>query len=184
MKKIEVEVKGVSPYLMHRFGEEDADKKTKPKVGAPDYEGEVVKALYQLPDGIIYVPSTQVHGSLMEAGKQMQVVGKGKATYSKLFGAFIIIEPDAIPMLNQKWETDKRAVVVPSTRGRVMRYRPKFIEWGLRFNLVITDDEIAPSVVKEGLERAGSYSGIGDFRPQKKGPFGRFQVVSFKEVKE
>jgi len=181
MKKIEIEIKGVSPYLMHKFGEANAQRKTKPKVGTPDYESEVDDALYKLPDGTIYVPSTQIHCSLMEAGKQMKVVGKGKATYSKLFGAFIIIDPDVLPMLKQKWETDKRAVVVPSTRGRVMRYRPKFVEWGLKFNVIINDDEIHPSVIKEGLERAGNFCGIGDFRPQKKGPFGRFQVVSFKE---
>ena len=184
MKKIEVEIKGISPYLMHKFGEEDSEKKTKPKVGSPDYEADVDKALYKLPNGKIYVPSTQVHGSLMEAGKQMKVVGKGKATYSKLFGAFVIIDPDVLIMANQEWETDKRAVVVPSTKGRVMRYRPKFMEWGLKFNILITDDEIHESVVKEGLERAGNYCGIGDFRPQKKGSFGRFQVVSFKEAKE
>lgn len=182
MKKIEVEIKGLTPYLMHRFGEEDADKKSQKKIGKKDYEAEVEKALYQSPKGEIYVPSTQIKGCLTEAGKQMRVVGKGKSTYSKLFGAFLLVEPDTIPMLNQKWITDARAVVIQ--RARIIRYRPKFTEWGLKFTIQIMDDGIDPSVVKEALDLGGNYVGIGDFRPQKKGSFGRFMVTSFNEIKE
>lgn len=182
MKKYEVEIKGVSPYLMHKFGEEEADTKVQRKVGKKDYEAEVNKALYQSPDGEIYVPSAQIKGCLIEAGKQMRVVGKGKATYSKLFGAFVIVEPDTIPMLNQNWETDARAVVIQ--RARIIRYRPKFKEWGLKFNIISLEENINDDVIRQGLEIGGNYSGIGDFRPQKKGSFGRFMVVSFKEIKD
>ena len=181
MKKYKIEIKGISPYLMHKFGEEESQLKT--KTGSKDYQGEVINALYKLPNGEIYVPSTQLHGALIEAGKQMKVVGRGKSTYSKLFGSFVVLEPEAIKMLNQKWETDARAVVVPSTKGRIVRYRPKFMEWGLEFNVHLEDLEIPSEVLKEGFERAGNYVGIGDFRPGKKGPFGRFQVISFKEIK-
>jgi len=182
MKKIEVEIKGLTPYLMHRFGEEGADRKSQKKIGKKDYKAEVEKALYKSPDGEIYVPSTQIKGCLREAGKQLRVVGKGKSTYSKLFGAFLLIEPDAIPMLNQEWVTDARAVVIQ--RARIIRYRPKFNEWGLKFTILIMEDSIDPSVVKEGLDLGGNYIGIGDFRPQKKGSFGRFMVTKFKEIKE
>lgn len=179
MKKIEVEIKGITPYLMHKFCGEDL--KSEKKVGKKDYEEEVYKVLYKSADGEIYVPSAQLKGCLIEAGKQMRVVGRGKSTYSKLFGAFLIINPDAIPMINQDWETDARAVVVQ--KSRIIRYRPKFNEWGLIFEIIILDDGIDPVVVKQGLDIAGNYVGIGDYRPQKKGSFGRFIVTSFKEVK-
>jgi hypothetical protein len=182
MKKIGVEIKGISPYLMNAFGMEDAGKTEKQDIGSKDYSNEATTKLYKLPNGEIYVPSTQVHSSLMEAGKQLKVVGKGKSTYSKLFGSFIVVSPDVLVMLNQTWEVDKRAVVVPATKGRVIRYRPKFTDWGLKFTLDILDDGIPISAVKQGLDTAGAYCGIGDFRPQKKGPFGRFIVTSFKEV--
>jgi len=182
MKKYEVKIEGISAYLMHKFGEEESELKT--KTGSKDYESEVNKALYQLPDGTIYVPSTQIQGSLIEAGKQMKVVGGGKKTYSKLFGSFVIMEPDVIPMIPQEWVTDKRAVVIPSTKGRVMRYRPRFDKWALKFRVHFHEEEIHPSIIKEGLERAGNYIGIGDFRPSKKGPYGRFMVTLFKEIKK
>jgi len=93
------------------------------------------------------------------------------------------IEPEAIIHLNQEFEIHKALVVIPSTKGRIMRYRPKIIDWGLRF-YVIFEEEIQPSVVKEAFEIAGKYSGLGDWRPEKKGRFGKFQVVLFKEAKD
>ena len=75
----------------------------------------------------------------------------------------------------------KALVVIPSTKGRVMRYRPIFKKWKLEFNIDI-EDEIDPNAVKEALEIAGKYVGIGDWRPEKKGKYGKFQVTSFQEV--
>ena len=57
-----------------------------------------------------------------------------------------------------------------------------FKEWGLKFT-VLAEDEINGATIKEALELAGKYSGLGDWRPEKKGKFGKFQVVSFKEDK-
>lgn len=182
VRKYEVEIKGVSPYLMHRFGEEEADKSSQIKSGKKDYKSEAIKALYKSPEGEIYVPNTQLHMCLVEAGKEQRIPGGGKKTYSKLYGAFLIIDPFSIPMLNQNYEIDERPVVVQ--RARVIRYRPIFKEWGLKFVITVMEDNIPEEALKEGLDRAGSYVGIGDFRPQKKGPFGRFIVTSFKELED
>ena len=38
-------------------------------------------------------------------------------------------------------------------------------------------------VLKEVLDRAGKYWGIGDWRPGTKGIHGKFMVTEFKEVK-
>ena len=80
-----------------------------------------------------------------------------------------------------KWEIFKTLVVIPSTKGRVMRYRPMLKNWLLSFNIEI-EEEIDPHAVKEALDIAGRYVGIGDWRPQKKGKFGKFHVTSFQEV--
>ncbi len=180
MKKINVKIQGTSPYLMHRFW--GTDEKTKIKTGTKNWKDEAEKALYKSPDGEIYVPSSQIHGCIIEAGKQMQVVGRGKSTYSKLFGAFLLVEPAAMVIMPQKYEVDERPVIVQ--RARVIRYRPKWEKWELEFDVVIMDEDIASEVVKHALDHGGRYVGIGDFRPSKKGPFGRFHVVEFKEVNE
>lgn len=184
MQQINVEIKGTSPYLMHSFSMEKSEEKSKKKVGVEDYKLEAETSLYRLPDGTIYIPSTQLHGTLIEAGKKFQIPGQRKATFSKLLGGLVVITPDAIPMNPQTYEIDSRAVVVPSTRGRVIRYRPKFLDWSLKFVLEnFEPEQIDESTLKTILDYAGSYVGIGDFRPSKKGPFGRFNVVKWEVVK-
>ena len=172
---ISVQIKGSVPYLMNRFAIDVGG----PKPGKPDYKKEVVAKLYKSDtDGLLYVPSSQIHGCLIEAGKQFKT--KGKGTYSKILGAFILIEPAELALIPQIWTADERPVVV--NKARVLRYRPKWeAGWLLSFSLNILDDSIQPSIVKNILDHAGNFTGIGDFRPSKGGPFGRFIVTEYKE---
>ena len=120
-----------------------------------------------------------------ETDLPLKAFKKGKSNMSKAFAGFCIIEPEAIIHENQQWITDRRAVVIPSTRGRVMRNRCRFDEWSLKFNVKILDsDEISEKLLSDALSYAGNYIGIGDYRPQKKGMYGRFIVSSLKELKK
>ena len=60
-----------------------------------------------------------------------------------------------------------------------MRSRPIFKEWSCTFVFEIIDENLNYLVLKEILEAAGKYKGVGDFRPE----FGRFEVVEFKKEK-
>ena len=176
MNTFSVKIESLSPYLMHRFGVKD--EKVKMRVGTKNWKEEVEVALYTTETGEHYIPSSQIHGCLINAGKQLQVVGKGKATYSKLFGAFILIEPATLVINPQEYTVDERPVIVQ--KARIIRYRPKWEKWNLNFNIIVMDDGISGEVVKQALDNGGRYVGIGDFRPEKRGPFGRFHVVEFK----
>jgi len=135
-----------------------------------------------LPDGTIYQPSVHFISTMKKAGAKYQIPGQGKLTYKNLIGSgAVLVTPDAIPHRNQQFEVDVRPVVVPSTRGRVARRRPVFKNWSLKFNIEYDEDELSASTIKEILDYAGTRVGIGDFRPEKGGPFGRFMVTSFKE---
>ena len=179
MKRFRVKIQGSSPYLMHKFS--GKDEKVGGTPGVQDWKEEVSRALYKNGEGKLFVPSSQIHGCLIEAGKQMRVVGKGKSTYSKLFGAFCLVEPMEVIISPQKFDTDERSVVIQ--KSRVIRYRPKWEKWSLEFDVVSHEEGISGEAIKQGLEQGGKYSGIGDYRPQKKGPFGRFEVIHFEEVK-
>ena len=138
--------------------------------------------MYRLPDGTIYQPSVHFISTMKKAGAKYQIPGQGKLTYKNLIGSgAVLVTPDAIPHKNQQYEIDVRPVVVPSTKGRVARKRPVFKNWSLKFNIEFDSDEISAETIKEILEYAGTRVGIGDYRPEKGGPFGRFMVTSFKE---
>jgi len=178
-KIYDVEIKGVSALLQNRFAGGEPDTATKKKT-ATTKENDVENALYILPTGETYQPSESIRQCLIEAGKAFK---KGKSNLSKTFASFCMVSPEAI-VLKDKWKTDRRAVVIPSTKGRVMRNRPRFDEWKLNFQInILDDDEINEKTLKDALDYAGHYIGIGDYRPQKKGMYGRFIVSSIKEKK-
>jgi hypothetical protein len=182
MKTYDVTIQGTSPLLMNKpsvligdISKERLQKSESPKEMAS-------MKLYEL-DGELYQPETHIKGALVEAGKTQKVVGGGKSTYSKIVGYAVEINPFEIIHKKQKWETYSVLAVNPSTKGRNLLHRPMLKEWELNFQVIFEEDQIPPSVLKELFDKAGKFVGLGDWRPAKKGRFGKFQVTSWKESK-
>jgi hypothetical protein len=63
-----------------------------------------------------------------------------------------------------------------------MAHRPRLDEWECSFTIDLFDPDIlAPADVRQIIDDAGKKIGLGDFRPSRKGPFGRFVVTAWKE---
>ena len=181
MKTIEVEIQGVSPILMHRFSEQDraqieAGSSHTTARATPQEQAE--RAAYRLGGNgraNLYLPSQNLLASLRRAASYHKI-GRRSAVTAVCAGVFI--SPDALDFGTSTFETDARSVVIAATRGRVMRYRPKLSNWKLKFTLEF-DEKIIPSgeLVRSIVDDAGSKVGVGDFRPEKRGSFGRFLVT-------
>jgi len=79
---------------------------------------------------------------------------------------------------DQLWEgryIDRRSVVV--SNARVMAYRPRFIDWSAKFTIAYDESILDESDIVRSMQNAGSFVGIGGFRPEKSGTFGRFEVA-------
>lgn len=191
MKTIRVTVRGISPLLQHRFSEEAEDSVNNPsarkmlvKRGNPREEAE--KVVYRNGEGF-YFPSTWLSRSLSNAGTNFKMRGTRKSLRFVLPSAVVVSEVQ-IPLLNgdtkaraKDFEVDSRPVTIPSTKGRVMRHRPRFDAWSARFSLEVDDDILPVETVHEVFADAGRKVGIGDYRPEKGGPFGRFEVIEWRE---
>lgn len=182
MKKYKVTIQGISPLLMNRPSMLIADISKDKKGFKDEPKLQAESKLYQTEKGKLYQPSTHIYGALIEAGKQKKVVGKGKSTYSKIVGYAVEINPFEIEHKKQKWEIFSILAVNPSTKGRNLLHRPILKEWELDFEIVFDESEIPPSIMKELFDIAGRIAGLGDWRPQKKGPYGKFQVTNWKEA--
>lgn len=182
MKTYNVTIQGISPLLMNRpsilIGDISKEK-TQADV-SPQQQAEL--KLYEI-DGELYQPETHIKGSLVESGKNQKVVGKGKATYSKIVGYAVEINPFEIIHKKQKWEPYSVLAVNPNTKGRNLVHRPMLKEWELDFEITFDEEQISAVVLKEIFDRAGRIVGIGDWRPAKKGRFGKYQLTSWKESK-
>lgn len=100
----------------------------------------------------------------------------GKKTYKEVFKSGIFVDPLLIRHMKTDWHVDKQSVVVQ--RARILRCRPHFDEWELKFQITLRDDRIQPAIVREILESAGKYVGIGDYRPR----YGLFEIVKFEPM--
>lgn len=131
--------------------------------------------------GEIGLPVTYILASLINAGRHVKN-GKEKistATSTTLY-EFLQIEDEFLVFADQKtpWSVDKRRGVL-NNAGKsvaVAIIRPRFKEWKTTFTIVVDTGVMNTEVVKKIFEAAGAKIGVGDFRPQKKGPFGMFKI--------
>lgn len=188
MKTIDVEIRGITPLLIHRFTEQSEQQKNsrKMKIDHVDPREEALKAAYIAKDGTYYFSAASIPGCMGNAGSNHKMRGSRKSLRFVVPSA-VRIESDTVTILNgsgpaKDFEVDARPVTIPATKGRIMRYRPRFEKWGARFNLFINDDLLDVETAHQLLNEAGLTIGIGDFRPEKRGPFGTFRVTRFDEV--
>ena len=191
---VHVVVEGVGRgLLMHKFSTgasaslEQEVKKTKSAHGTPQEEAE--QAAYRLASGNghlgqLMLPAEHFLGAITNAGSGLQVRGKGKATYKKLFKGALDIEPDYIGLSSNAGETlhnyavDSRPVKIKATQGRVMRHRPHLIDWRAEFNVVVRNDGIPLEVLEAAIADAGQSQCVGDYRPR----YGTFRIVRCERV--
>lgn len=174
MEKVKVSVEGVAPLLMNRFNTEETAKTGRAKkIYVPEEEAE--KKTYRTKNGKLYLPNLHFKASMTKAATEFKM--KGKKSYKDYIKAGIFISPEEIILDKQEYSIFATPVVIQ--RARVMSWRPQFKEWSCNFVIEIADENLAPSVVKEILEFAGKYKGVGDFRPE----HGRFQIKEFKTLK-
>lgn len=135
-------------------------------------------------DGELFVhPASAFRNAFITAAKQFKI-GRASAA-SKLAGAMSLEPADYVVIcdLNGEpvtdYEVDVRTVVMPSTKGRVVRGRPKFSEWGCALTLTM-NDKFWPGdddLLNEIFDYAGEMIGVGEGRPEKRAlTFGKFKV--------
>jgi hypothetical protein len=191
MKTIDVEIAGVTPLLQNRFHVADqaaGGLPTRPVNLTNDTpRGEAEKSSYRKADGTMWHPGAAIARLLREAGSAHKQKGTRKSIKYIVPAAAIVMD-DAVPLFNNKgeplndFEVDSRPVVIPATKGRIMRHRPRHDEWRARFRLLLNEDVLPEDVIHMLLTEGGQRIGIGDYRPEKGGPFGTFRVTPWTEV--
>lgn len=174
--KIKVKVSGTRPLLQNNFFENDNGGGAAKKGQVYDDQIEAEKRLIKNKQGLICQPSTHFEASMVKSATDFKF--SGKKTYKELFKAGIFVDPLLIPHDSQEWVIDRQLVVI--NRARIMRARPRFEEWSMSFEISIRDDRIQPLIVKQILENAGKYYGVGDYRPR----FGLFVVDEFQVIEQ
>jgi hypothetical protein len=172
-KTVKVTIKGDTALLMHAFPMEPVEhiaKKTK--------EEQAELAAYRNPDSNeLYIPGVNIQRTLVNGATYSK--GKGRGSLQKSAAACILVTPERCGLGQTTYIIDSRPVVVPATKGRIIRHRPRLDTWHVTFDLEYDPDLLTEPQVRRIIEDSGKRVGLLDFRPEKKGPFGRFSIVGW-----
>lgn len=193
MRTVLVQIEGIHSLLQHRFSEQAEVEGQEPtrtalgtRRGTPREEAE--RVCYRDPEGYLYHPGSAISRLLREAGSNHKTKGSRKSV-KYIVPSAVFVNEDAISLLDPvskekltDFEVDSRPVVIPSTKGRIMRHRPRLDRWAMNFTIEVDDEVLPLDFMQQLLTEGGRRLGLGDYRPEKGGPFGRFRVIFWDEI--
>jgi hypothetical protein len=188
MKKYQVKIKGITPYMQHRMDDqklEDWEKNRKYIIEREDIAKEDLdRALYHSYNDNegFYIPQEHIRGALINAGNMSKSkVGNAKKSMRNIVAAMFFVNPEKI-RITEEMTIDKRSAVNKNIKARVISIRPKWENWTASFELWVDNDTITFPTIKEIMNNAGQYIGIGSFTPTHGGMFGRFTIEKIEAI--
>ena len=194
----EVEIRGISPLLMHNGAAgldtrspaniekaEIAKKRGSNRTALDDArlaELEVQTGLYIDESGAPTLPAAAIRSCTEFAARKLR---QGPMVREGLIVDSIIefkYDKNLGTTVDELGKSTQFTVPVVVQRSRILRTRPKFDEWGLVFRYEVDPELIDQSHLESWLDIAGRRLGLGDWRPQKSGHFGRFETIRIEEV--
>lgn len=175
VKTYVLRIVGTSPLIVHAWSakakQEMLDKqmgkarsKKEPKNPQQDYEG----AFYRLPNGKPGFPTIAFKAAAVNAARQVEGL---KMTF--LRGAFHTVGE----LVEIEGEPRRREDMVRVGMGTAdIRYRPEFTEWAVNLKVRLNTRSMTLEQLIHLFRVAGFSAGVGEWRPEKDGRFGMFDV--------
>jgi hypothetical protein len=91
----------------------------------------------------------------------------------------LVAERDLVIRSSRSWVVDSRSVRIPTTGQRGICHRPRFDDWRLSCTLLHDPAFIRAEDLRRLVEASGQRIGLGDYRPERGGPFGRFTITNW-----
>lgn len=185
MKRYIAQLKSTSPISFSRFhGTPKLDRESD-----SDYEERTWRdRLHSDAKSRVLIPLFALKNALDAAARyeNRKIPGKRNATYTKHIHAGVMVE-SALTLNIKKSDVrgEWRFVPADGTPGggrRVMKCFPVIDSWSATASIAVIDEIVTRDVLLNFLEVAGSYIGLGSFRPENRGIFGRFKVMSLQET--
>jgi hypothetical protein len=181
------DIVGITPLICHAWSkkaiQEILDKQMKAgKKGreAKNPDQDFVDSLYPHPDGGYGFPAVAFKNAAVGA---CRFVTGMKMTEAR--GVFHINE-ELIQIFNGALDNNDKLVIAQPTRRQDMvrvgmgvadiRFRGEFRDWRCRLKVNFDSSVFSPEQILNLFKRAGFGVGIGEWRPERNGPYGRFDL--------
>ena len=170
LKALKFTLKGSSPLLMNQFTGEEKTGKNDTK------EAQAEEHTYRSENGNLCIPQANFMRALVKGAAGTLVGGKGKKTYKNAIASGVYLLEPELDLGTKDYVVDSKPVVIKATGGRVLRHRARINRWAASGTLQYDPAAINEKDLKKILQDTGAVVGLMDFRPEKFGPFGRFEV--------
>jgi len=185
---IQIPIIGMTPLIVNRFGEKarrqllDAEQGRKKLKTIRDPEADYQEAFYRMKDGSYGFPATAFkHATTASArfyGREVSMTGLRQALF--VDGEMAADYSQAlVPIIG---EPVMREDYVRVGRGTDLRYRPMFPEWSATLIITYVTSLLSKESLLTKVEGGGVSCGVGEWRPEKGGPFGRFMLDPTRDV--
>lgn len=195
MQTFNVTIKGISPYSQSKF----VDKDEYPKQGketADAHEKRTWQARIHVDsDGVPFMPPMSLKKALDAASAYLgKIPGERNATFTKRFKSGLLItdniqlfvgekrKPVALDDFEGEWLFLDAGGKAGQGTTRVKRRMPRLVQWSATAQVHLIDEVIDEDVLERALTDAGRFVGLGRFRPQNGGFYGRFVVDAIEGV--
>lgn len=173
-------IRGTSLLVMHRWSDKakqmmrdkHAGRKTKDRE-ARDPEREAREATYTTASGEIGIPGMAFKNALV--GAAHKDLGIEKVMVRKAI--FLVCnDPDRVLPIECDEPVVREDAVRVGAGSADLRYRPSFAWWKCRITLEVDSALLNEKDVLSLVDRAGFGVGICEWRPEKDGEWGRFEI--------
>lgn len=183
MKIAKAKLKAISPYSQSKSYFTPKENKEQPQA----YEERTWRnRMHANEEGYVFIPPMSFKLCLESTAQYLgeKIQGKGQATWTKHFtSGILVVDPLVLPVKAADVAGEWLFVPSDGKKGggkRVMKCFPVIQSWEGEVTFLILDDMIDKQVFERYLAQAGTFRGIGRFRPEKGGYYGRFEVKSIK----
>jgi len=180
IKTIEIHIKGTNSLIMHKWSEKakremlakqqkKASKGKEPKDPQADFEA----AIYRFPDGRYCFPSVAFKCAAVRAAKQCEIA----MTDARVF--FHVEGVNDREMVEIKTADPVMREDIVRLQGNTadLRYRPEFKDWEATLKIRFNARSISEEQIMNLFQIAGFSVGIGEWRPERNGQYGTFEIV-------
>jgi hypothetical protein len=184
MQRYHADVQSLTPYSQGR--PHHTPKREQEQAEA--YDRRTYLERLHVASGRIYIPPMAFKQCLTKTAGylNMQIAGRGKATYRKIFVQGVMInEPVLLDLTPEDTRLERifTSLTPQKANGpRGWRHFPVIDAWQGTVQIDVLDELITQAVLKKHFEVGGMVTGIGVWRPENNGMWGRFKLLDLRPV--
>ena len=182
IRTVVIRIKGISPLIVHKFDQkitlemeakqQGKSKTEKHKIRVPenDFEG----AKHKSPLGWDGFPAGGFRKAIIRGAKMTGMVMKDAQ-----MSFFVKSDCEEKQLVKINGECRMRTDMVRVGMGSAdIRYRPEYLNWSAELLIEYNESMISTEQLFQMVAAAGYGCGIGDWRPERGGGYGRFEIVA------